>query len=108
MSNRNITTGLPLTTGTALIAIAILVTSEGAFILEWMGSFLAFYGLSQLIGTRISITLSGVILVAGSLGDIILLGGLTPLNWTIVNYMVFIHSAAGTLTNHIITQNYSQ
>ena len=108
MTSNKLITGLPLTTGTAMISLAVLnlVTSAGAFILEWMGSFLAFYGLSQLIGTKTSITLSGVILVAGSLGDIILLGGLTPLNWTLVNYMVFIHSVAGTLTNHIITHSY--
>ena len=105
MSSRNLIAGLPLVTGSALISIAVLeiVSSEGAFILEWMGSFLAFYGLSCLIGPRMSMALSGVVLIVGSLGDIILLGGLTPLNWTLANYMVFIHSAAGSLAGHIVT-----
>ena len=105
MSSRNLIAGLPLTTGSALISIAVLeiVTSEGSFILEWMGAFLAFYGLSYLIGPRISIALSGVVLIAGSLGDILLLGGLTPLNWILANYMVFIHAAAGSLAGHIVT-----
>jgi len=99
MSSRKLVAGLPLVTGSALISIAVLkiVSSEGAFILEWMGSFLAFYGLSHLIGPRRSMALSGVVLIVGSLGDIILLGRLTPLNWTLANYMVFIHSAAGSL-----------
>lgn len=35
--------------------------------------------------------------VAGSLGDLILLGGMNPLEWATVNYMVFIHSATGSL-----------
>jgi len=105
MSSRNLVAGLPLVTGSALISIAVLkiVSSEGAFILEWMGSFLAFYGLSYLIGPRMSMALSGVVLIVGSLGDIILLGGLTPLNWTLANYMVFIHSTAGSLAGHIVT-----
>jgi len=104
MSSRNLIAGLPLATGSALISLAVLeiVSSEGAFILEWMGAFLAFYGLSHLIGPRMSMTLSGAVLIAGSLGDILLLGGLTPLNWTLANYMVFIHSAAGSLTGHIV------
>ncbi|GAG99705.1 unnamed protein product [marine sediment metagenome] len=88
-----------------MISIAILASLESAYILEWMGAFLAFYGLSTITGTRTSITLSTLVLVAGSLGDIVLLDGLTPLTWTLTNYMVFIHSAAGTLTNHIITNN---
>ena len=106
MSQRNLIATLPLTTGGIMIIIAVLVSLESAFILEWMGAFLAFYGLSQLIGTRISIALSGFVLVAGSLGDIVLLGGLTPLNWTMANYMVFIHSAAGSLTGQIVTHNH--
>jgi len=105
MSSRKLVAGLPLVTRSALISIAVLeiVSSEGAFILEWMGSFLAFYGLSYLAGPRVAITLSAAVLVAGSLGDIILLGGLTPLNCTLANYIVFIHSAAGSLADHIVT-----
>ena len=105
MSQRNLITALPLITGSIMISIAVLVSLEGAFILEWMGAFLAFYGLSHITGTRISIALSALVLVAGSIGDIILLGGLTPVNWTMVNYMVFIHSAAGSLTGQIIMEN---
>jgi hypothetical protein len=102
MSSRNLIAGLPLATGSALISLAIIAFPEGAFIMEWMGAFLAFYGLSHLIGPRASMTLSGAVLIVGSLGDILLLGGLTPLNWTLANYMVFIHSAAGSLTGHIV------
>ena len=104
MSSRTIIAGLPLATGSALISLAVLkiVSSEGAFILEWMGAFLAFYGLSYILGARASMSLSALVLVVGSLGDILLLGGLTPLNWTLANYMVFIHSAAGSLTGHIV------
>lgn len=104
MSSRNIIVALPLTTGSALISLAVLkiFSSEGAFILEWLGAFLAFYGLSYLIGSRMSIALSGIVLVAGSLGDIVLLGGLAPLNWILANYMVFIHSAAGSLIGQLV------
>ena len=82
MSRREIVAGLPLAAGSALISVALLNSTllEGAFIMEWMGAFLAFYGLSYLTGPRTSLALSGVVLLAGSLGDIILLGGLTPLN----------------------------
>lgn len=44
-----------------------------------------------------------VVLIIGSLGDVILLGGLSPLDWILVNYMVFIHSTAGSLAFHIVT-----
>ena len=82
MSSRNLIAGLPLATGSALISLSVLeiVSSEGSFILEWMGAFLAFYGLSYITGSRVAITLSAAVLVAGSLGDITLIGGLTP--WT--------------------------
>ena len=104
MSSKNLIVGLPLATGSTLISVALLNSTllEGAFIMEWMGAFLAFYGLSYLTGPRTSIALSGAVLVAGSLGDIILLGGLTPLNWTLVNYMVFVHSAAGALVGYTV------
>jgi len=104
MSSREIVAGLPLATGSALISVALLNSTplEGAFILEWMGAFLTFYGLSYLTGPRTSIALSGAVLLAGSLGDMILLGGLTPLNWTLVNYMVFVHSAAGALMGQAV------
>jgi len=66
--------GLPLVIGSALISFAVLnlVFSEGFFMLEWMGVFLALYGLSYLGGPRMAMALSGVVLVAGSLGDIVL------------------------------------
>ena len=106
MSSRSLVAGLPLATGSALISVAIIAFPEGAFIMEWMGAFLAFYGLSHITGTRTSIILSALVLVTGSVGDIFILGGLTPVAWTLTNYMVFIHSCAGTLTNHIITRNH--
>lgn len=104
MSRREIVAGLPLATGSTLISVALLNSTllKGAFIIEWMGVFLAFYGLSYLTEPRTSIALSGAILLAGSLGDIILLGGLTPMNWTLVNYMVFVHSAAGALMGYAV------
>ena len=105
MSSNKLVAAVPLLVGFVLVSIAILVSLEGAFMLEWMGAFLTFYGLSTLKGTKISIILSALVLVAGSIGDILLLGGLTPVNWTMANYMVFIHSAAGTLTSHIVTRN---
>ena len=70
--------------------------------LEWRGAFLAFYGLSYLGGPRMAMALSGAVLVAGSLGDIILLGGMTPLNWTMANYMVFVHAILGSLAGRMM------
>ena len=67
-----------------------------------MGSFLAFYGLSYLVGTRPVLSITGVVSVAGSLGDIYLLGGLSPLEWIIINYMVFIHAVLGALRGHFL------
>jgi len=65
MSSRSITAGLPLATGSIMITIAVLNLPfpEGAFILEWMGTFLAFYGLSYLMGTRPVLPLAGAVLV---------------------------------------------
>lgn len=106
MSSRGLVSGLPLVAGSVLISIAVLSLSpsEGAFILEWMGSFLAFYGLSNLTGPRGAMALSGVVLVAGSLGDIALLGGMTPVNWTLANYMVFVHAVLGSLAGYLLTR----
>ena len=107
MSSRSLTAGLPLTTGSIMISIAALNLPfpEGAFIMEWMGAFLALYGLSYLAGSRVAITLSGAVLVAGSLGDMTLLGGLNPLDWIFVNYMVFVHAALGTLAGRAMSEN---
>jgi len=48
MSKREIVAGLPLATGSTLISVALLNSAllKGDFIMEWMGAFLAFYGLS--------------------------------------------------------------
>ena len=82
MSRRGLIAGLPLVAGSALISIAVLNIAfiEGAFILEWMGAFLAFFGLSYLAGSRMAVSLSGVILVAGVVGDIVFLGEMAPIN----------------------------
>jgi len=69
--------------------------------LEWRGAFLAFYRLSYLGGPRMAMALSGAVLVAGSLGDIILLGGMTPLNWTMANYMVFVNAILGSFAGRM-------
>ena len=105
MSQKGVIFGLPLVAGSALISVAVLnfAFSEGAFILEWMGAFLAFYSLSYLFGPGRAMAFSGVVLVAGSLGDIILLGGMTPVDWTLANYMVFIHAALGSLSGYLLT-----
>ena len=106
MSQRGLIAGLPLVAGSVLISVAVLgvAFSEGAFMLEWMGAFLAFYGLSYLAGSRMAVALSGVILVAGIVGDIVFLGGMTPINWILTNYMVFIHAALGSLTGQIVAK----
>ncbi len=49
--------------------------------------------------------LSGAVLVAGSLGDMTLLGGLNPLDWIMVNYMVFVHAALGALVGHMMRED---
>ena len=105
-SSRILNAGLPLVAGSALISIAIsnIAFSEGAFIMEWIGTFLAFYGFSTLTGTRIAISLSGVILVAGIIGDIVFLGGMTPVDVILANYMVFIHAALGSLTGKMVAK----
>ena len=107
MSSRKLVACLPLAVGSALISVAIvplMLFGAGAFVLEWVGSFLAFYGLSYLAGTRISLPLAGVVLVAGSLGDMMLLGGLTPTGWALTNYMVFIHAIVGSLTGNLVRE----
>jgi hypothetical protein len=106
MSSRSLVAGLPLVAGSALISLAVLnlVFSEGFFMLEWMGAFLVFYGLSYLGGPRMAMALSGVVLVAGSLGDIVLMGGVTPLNWTMANYMVFVHAVLGSLAGRVMRE----
>ena len=70
--------------------------------MEWMGSFLVLYGLSFLVGSRVAMSLSGVILVAGSLGDMTLLGGMNPVDWIITNYMVFVHTVLGVAMGNFV------
>ncbi len=108
MSPRMLVAGLPLAAGSALISIAVLNLAfpGGAFIMEWMGSFLVLYGLSFVLGSRVAMSLSGVILVAGSLGDMTLIGGLNPIEWIITNYMVFIHATLGVLFGHMIGEHH--
>jgi len=105
MSSR-LVAGLPLAVGSVMISVAVLNLPfpEGAFILEWMGAFLAFYGLSYLAGTRPVLPFAGAVLVAGSLGDMTLIGGLNPVDWIMVNYMVFIHAALGALAGRAMRE----
>ncbi len=100
--------GLPLVAGSILVSVAVLNLPfpEGAFIFEWMGAFLTFYGLSYLVGTRPVLSITGVVLVAGSLGDIFFLGGLSPLEWVVVNSIVFVHAVLGALTGHVLADKY--
>ena len=104
MSSRSLIAGLPLAAGSVMIFVAVLNLPfpEGAFIMEWMGAFLALYGLSYLAGSRVAIPLSGAVLVAGSFGDMALLGELNPVDWIMVNYMVFVHAALGALVGQVI------
>ena len=103
MSSR-VVAGLPLVTGSIMISVAVLNLPfpEGAFIMEWMGAFLAFYGLSYLVGTRSVLPFAGAVLVGGSLGDMALLGGLNPVDWIMVNYMVFVHAVVGSMAGHMM------
>ncbi len=104
MSAKRFIAGLPLVGGSALISIAVLDLAfpGGAFILEWIGSFLVLYGVSYLAGSRVALSVSGAILVAGSLGDMTLFGGLNPVDWVITNYMVFIHAALGSFLGNLV------
>jgi len=106
MSSR-VVAGLPLAAGSIMIGVAVLNLPfpEGAFIMEWMGAFLAFYGLSYLAGTRPVLPFAGAVLVAGSLGDMALLGGLNPVDWIMVNYMVFVHAALGALVGRMMRED---
>lgn len=100
--------GLPLAAGSIMVSIAVfnLPFPEGAFIFEWMGSFLAFYGLSYLVGMRPVLPITVAVLVGGSLGDILLLGGLNPMEWIMINSVVFIHAVLGTLTGQVFMDKY--
>jgi len=104
MSQRFFIVVLPLVAGLGLISIAVLNLAfpGGTFILVWMGSFLVLYGLSFLVGSRVAMSLSGVILVAGSLGDMTLLGGMNPVDWIITNYMVFVHTVLGVAMGNFV------
>lgn len=110
MSSKGVVAGLPLVAGSIMISVAVLNLPfpEGAFIMEWMGAFLAFYGLSYLVGTGPVLPIAGTVLVAGSLGDMTLFGGLNPLDWIMVNYMVFIHAALGSLVGHMMRGDLSK
>ncbi len=104
MSTKGLVAGLPLVAGSALISLSVLrlVFSEG-FFLEWVGAFLVFYGLSYLMGTRSTMPIAGVVLVAGVLGDMVLVGGLRPLDWVVVNFIVFIHASLGTFAGRMMS-----
>ncbi len=54
----------------------------------------AFYGLSYLTGVRPTLLLASVVLVAGNIGDVMLVGGM-PFTWGLTNYAVFTHSLIG-------------
>jgi hypothetical protein len=87
----------PLIVGSSLIALAVLRQS---FLLEWVGAFLSFIGLSYLAGRR-AFPLALVVFGAGSLGDLAFFGGL-PGGWVLTNYMVFIHSCVGSLLGNVL------
>ena len=111
MSPRKIVFGLPLAAGSLLISMALLsptLFKGGSFVLEWMGAFLIFYGLSYLMGTRPVLPLAGAVLVAGSIGDMTIIGGLNPSGWITVNYMVFIHAALGSLAGHMAARAFGK
>jgi hypothetical protein len=70
-----------------------------------MGSFLVFYGLSSFMGTRPVLPFTVAVFVSGSLGDIFLFGGLNPLEWVMVNSIVFVHVVLGALMGHVLADN---
>jgi hypothetical protein len=91
--------------GSSFVAASLMFfgyMESQAFFLEWIGIFLVFAGLTYFIGKRITLPLSVIVLVGGSLGDVLFLGNLSPLGWVLFNYMVFIHSLAGSLLGDAI------
>jgi hypothetical protein len=96
---------LPLAAGSGLISMALLnlpLFSAGAFVLEWVGALLAFYGLTYLIGAKTVLPIAGAVLVTSSLADAALIGRLNLTDWVIVNYMVFMHATLGSVAGHVI------
>jgi hypothetical protein len=96
---------LPLAAGSGLISMAVLnlpLFSAGAFVMEWVGALLAFYGLTYLMGAKTVLPIAGAVLVTSSLADAVLIGRLNSTDWVIVNYMVFMHAILGSVAGHII------
>jgi len=96
---------LPLAAGSGLISMALLnlpLFSAGAFVMEWVGALLAFYGLTYLMGAKTVLPIAGAVLVTSSLADAVLIGRLNSTDWVIVNYMVFMHAILGSVAGHII------
>lgn|GEM_PF-2573419 len=96
---------LQLVIGSSFVAVSLMFFSyiEGqAFLLEWIGTFLVFAGLAYFKGKGVTLPLSVVVLVGGSLGDVLFLRDLSPLRWVLFNYMVFIHSLAGSFLGDAI------
>ncbi|MEM3032410.1 MAG: hypothetical protein QXK39_05815 [Nitrososphaerota archaeon] len=94
-----------LVIGSCFVAVSLMFFSymeSQAFFLEWIGTFLVFTGLAYLKGRRMTLPLSIVVLVGGSLGDVLFLANLSPLKWILFNYMVFIHSLAGSFLGDAI------
>jgi len=94
-----------LVVGSSFVAVSLMFfgfMESQAFFLEWVGTFLVFAGLTCFTGKRITLPLSVVVLVGGSLGDILFLRNLSPLRWVLLNYMVFIHSLAGSFLGDAI------
>ena len=94
-----------LVVGSSFVAVSLMFFSymeNQAFFLEWVGTFLVFAGLTYFTGKRITLPLSVVVLVGGSLGDMLFLRNLSPLRWVLLNYMVFIHSLAGSFLGDAI------
>lgn len=108
MPPKDIVACLPLAAGFLLISMAILPSTcfgSGAFVLEWVGSLLIFYGLSYMAGSIPCMSLAGAVLVAGVIGDIKLLGGASPIDWAITNYMVFVHSVLGSFAGPLVRRD---
>jgi hypothetical protein len=94
-----------LVMGSSFLAVSLMFfgyMESQAFFLEWIGTFLVFTGLTYFMGKKMTVPLSVVVLVGGSLGDVLFLGNLSPVRWVLFNYMVFMHSLAGSLLGDTI------
>jgi len=91
--------------GGLLIATGLIQATPYAAFLEWAGSLLAFTGISRLLNAKFALTLASSAFIMGSVGDLLFIKNPSPLNWTLTNYMVFVHALTGTLAGKLTSTN---